>query len=355
MKTKYFIALILAFALSLCACAPKAAEPVSEPAPEPAAVEAAAPEAPEAAESEAPEAAQPEPVEDDRFSQAIGKTAALTPGTVATASLNSLFEDPGALPQIDGSTACIPLMLQIVEEAAGLSPDDAQFYINCTTTNYCWINLLSGKDDLILAYEMPESAKELWDESYGDVELEVVPIGLDALVFLVNGSNPVTSLTQQQLVDIYTGTVTNWSEVGGEDLEIAPFQRDPSSGSQTLFRKLLMKDVEPMRATDRYVADDMGFLIEAIANYDNAANAIGYSVYYYTTNMKNDPSLRLLRVDGAAPNDDTIADGSYPLCNEFYAAIRSDAPEGSPARALFDWLRGASGEACLRSAGYVPA
>lgn len=327
--------MILAMALLLCACTPKEeSEPVLNTSAQ--------------AEESAIEETEPE------MTKPIDTSTPLTPSTVSTETANTAFIDSDALPMIDGSTACIPLMLQVVEEVSGMSPDDAQFYINSTGTNNCWNNLLNGDADIILAYEMPEATNSDWESSFEDVDLEIVPIGVDALVFLVNEKNPVSSLTQQQLIDIYTGKTTNWSSVGGDDIEIAPFQRDASSGSQTLFRKLLMKDITPMKPTDRYIALDMGFLIESVANYNNAGNAIGYSVYYYVTHMKNDPSLRFLSVDGVAPNDDTIADGSYPLRNEFYVAIRSDTPADSPTRMIFDWLCGEAGTQCLRNAGYVP-
>lgn len=65
----------------------------------------------------------------------------------------------------------------------------------------------------------------------------------------------------------------------------------------------------------------MGELVDSIADYNNSANAIGFSVYYYIDQMYSKPGLRLLAVDGVTPSNDTLADGSYPLCNDFYAVI----------------------------------
>ena len=67
------------------------------------------------------------------------------------------------------------------------------------------------------------------------------------------------------------------------------------------------------------------------------------------------PGLRLLAVDDVTPSNDTIADESYPLCNEFYAVIHPDAAADSPERCLYDWLDTADGIACIQKAGYVPA
>lgn len=259
--------------------------------------------------------------------------------------------DPIPLPRIDGSTACIPLMLQVVQDTCGLEADEAQFHVSSSKTAASWLNLMSGDTDLVLAYEMPESVRE----QYTDGTLQITAIGRDALVFLANAENPVQSLTQQQLIDIYAGKITDWSKVGGEDKAIIAYQRDPSSGSHTLFQKLLMRDNPLMEAPKDYYIAEMGFLVEAVAGYHNDGSALGYSVYYYISQMKNDPDIKLLGVDGVTPSDDTIAEGSYPLTNEFYVAIRSDEPEDSPARLLYNWICSDAGRQCLVDAGYVPA
>ena len=99
----------------------------------------------------------------------------------------------------------------------------------------------------------------------------------------------------------------------------------------------------------------MGELVDSLAAYNNSANAIGFSVYYYIDQMYSQPGLRLLSVDGVMPSNDTLADGSYPLCNDFYAVIRPDAAADSPERQLYDWLDTEAGQACIKKAGYVSA
>ena len=185
------------------------------------------------------------------------------------------------------------------------------------------------------------------------VELESKPIGRDALVFIVNENNPVKSLTQQQLKDIYAGKITNWKDVGGEDLNIVAFQRGEDSGSQTLFKKLLIQDGELMDPPTELAPAAMGELVDSIAAYNNSANAIGFSVYYYIDQMYSQPGLRLLAVDDVTPSNDTIADESYPLCNEFYAVIHPDAAADSPERILYDWLDTDAGQDCIKKSGYV--
>lgn len=264
-------------------------------------------------------------------------------------------------PRLDGSTACIPLMAQTKADVTGMDLLEAQTGITVSTTAYAWENfgLWSRSDSegygaqLLIVYEAPEYVKEELAEA--DAKLEQKAIGRDALVFIVNEENPVQSLTQQQLRDIYAGRITSWKDVGGADAPIVAFQRGVDSGSQTLFKKLLIDkgDGQLMAAPTELAPADMGGLVDSIAEYNNSANAIGFSVYYYIDQMYSKPGLRLLAVDGVTPGNDTIADESYPLCNEFYAVVHADAAPDSPQRKVYDWLDTDEGRRCIKKAGYV--
>ena len=254
-------------------------------------------------------------------------------------------------PAVDGSTANLPMMAKIMERTCGISAEEAEAYTTCTTTPYAWLALANGSADLLLVYEASEGTKaEL--ENIG-TELDITPVGRDALVFIVNEDNPVDKLTREQLIDIYTGKITNWSEVGGADLPIVAFQRPESSGSQSLFMKLLMQEVEPMDAPTELRPTEMGDLIEMLAAYNNSTNALGYSVFYYASYMYSQPGLKFVAVDGVMPSDETIADGSYPLLNEYYLAIRADEPQDSNTRKLHDWILSAEGLQAIKDAGYI--
>ena len=251
-------------------------------------------------------------------------------------------------PITDGSTACIPLIAQIMADTTGMDLETAQSAVNTNTTAQAWRNLgLYGGNSgdavkLIIAYEAPESVKEELAES-GD-PLDQKALGRDALVFIVNEDNPVQSLTLQQLKDIYAGTITNWKDVGGKDQEIIAFQRRADSGSQ---------GGELMDPPTELAPTAMGELVDSIAEYNNSANAIGFSVYYYIDQMYSKPGLRLLAVDGVTPSNETIADQSYPLCNEFYAAILQDSAADSPERRIYEWLSTDAGRSCIEHSGYV--
>ena len=274
--------------------------------------------------------------------------------SVSEAPQDPLFSEED-FPKLDGSTACIPLMAQMLADTTGMNLEEAQSIISVSTTAYAWesFGLYNTDTKMLVVYEAPDSVKEELEAA--NVQLEQKPIGVDALVFIVNEDNPVTDLTQQQLRDIYAGKITNWKDVGGQDLDIVAFQRRSDSGSQTLFQKLLIQGGELMDPPTELAPTAMGELVDSLAAYNNSANAIGFSVYYYIDQMYSQPGLRLLSVDGVMPSNDTLADGSYPLCNDFYAVIRPDAAADSPERQLYDWLDTEAGQACIKKAGYVPA
>lgn len=261
--------------------------------------------------------------------------------------------EPGDYPVVDGSTATLPLSYLLMETATGVDEDAAREAIHHNKTTESFYALVDGTADLLLVYEPSQDA---WDYAKSEgVELEYQAIGWDAPVFLINDGNPVESLTSQQIVDIYSGKVTNWAQVGGDDLPIVAYQRIENSGSQVMMKAQVMKNVMMMEAPRELRPSEMGELVDSIASYRNTANSIGYSVYYYIKNMYMKPGIRLLSVNGVVPSNEAIASGEYPYRQPFYAVIRADAPSDSPARRLYDFLATEEGRALVEQAGYVAA
>lgn len=253
-------------------------------------------------------------------------------------------------PRIDGSLACVPLCEALAVEMTGCTAAKAEETMaDFTNTNPCYLLLAEGGTDILLAYEPAESTKE---ELNSFAPLDMQPVGKDALAFMVNEGNPVESLTRQQAYDIYTGKITNWSQVGGEDAEIKAFQRPETSGSQTMMRKLLIGDAEMAEAKTEMIAVSMSDIIEALEQYDNSSNALGYSVYYYASEMFRQPGLKFLQIDGVAPSNETIKSGEYPLINEFYCVTNE---QSSPkALEIKEWLLSEEGQDFVEGCGYVP-
>ena len=256
-------------------------------------------------------------------------------------------------PRVDGSTANIPMMAQIRSSYLGEDLVESQNNsLEVTTTDYAWRNLIDGKNDLLLVYEPSSETKKIIDES--PVKLKVTPIGVDALVFIVNQKNKVKNLTTEQIRDIYSGKITNWKELGGDDAVIEAYQRVLNSGSQTLFLNLVMKDVKPVDAPIKYRIEGMDGLIETLASYNNTGNALGYSVFYYAKKMYAVPGLELISVDGIMPSDETIGNAEYPFLNEYYLVIREDTPEDSETMKLYNYILSDKGREDIKKAGYIP-
>ncbi len=254
-------------------------------------------------------------------------------------------------PRLDGSTATAPLGRAIAAVLLGESEDEVSDLINFSRTTESYRELMNGNRDLVIAAEPNEA---VFDEmKSAGFEIEMEPFAMDALVFMVNEGNGVDSLTTEQLRGIYTGEITNWSEVGGADAEIVAFQRNAESGSQVLMEKLVMQGEEMAPAPEGGMVGEMGTLISAVKEYDNSANAIGYTVYYYANDMQMADGLKLLAVDGVEPNAETIGSGEYPFLNPYYVAIDASEPEDSPARLLFDWILGPDGQKLVGMQGYV--
>ena len=252
-------------------------------------------------------------------------------------------------PGLDGSTSMIPLGEAIACVLLGETRQEVQDLIRFNRTSQSFINLSEKLCDVVIAAE--PSDELLTQLKYANIELQ--EIATDALVFVVNEDNPVDSLTREQVRRIYSGEITNWSAVGGDDLPITAFQRNSSSGSQVAMERVVMQDLEMMKAPAEYQIAEMGQLIEAVRNYDDSPGAIGYTVYYYANDMEMASGLKILAINDVSPGVETIRDGDYPFPVRCYAAILRSAEEGSPARILFDWLLSDDGQRLVASQGYV--
>lgn len=254
-------------------------------------------------------------------------------------------------PQLNGSTSTVPLGQAMASVLLGESREEVADLINFSKTTQSYFSLMDGSSDLLIS---AEPAQSVWEEKEArDFAWEMEPFAVDALVFVVNTGNPVDNLTTEQVQKIYTGEITNWSQVGGEDLEIVPFQRNAEAGSQTAMLNLVMKDLPMMEAPADYVRGEMGDLIQAVASYDNSAAAIGYTVYYYANDMKMADGLKILSIDGVEPNAETIRSGEYPFLNNYYAVIPAGLAQDDPAKILYDWIFSEDGQRLVAHEGYV--
>ena len=254
-------------------------------------------------------------------------------------------------PKMDGSTSLVPLAEAVASVLLGESREDVSDLVNFNRTTQSFYNLSYGDCDLLIVSEPSADAYAYMEEEGFEIEIE--PIATDALIFVVNANNPVDNLTTEQVRKIYSGEITNWSEVGGNDEPIAAFQRNEGAGSQALLVKLIMKDLPMAEAPKDFVVDSMMGLMDSVKSYENTANALGYSVYYYANDMQMAEGLKILSIDGVAPNAETIRSGAYPHTNSYYCVIPANAPEDAPNRILRNWLLSTEGQRLVYQEGYV--
>ena len=162
-----------------------------------------------------------------------------------------------------------------------------------------------------------------------------VPIGYEAFVFFVNENNPVDNLTKEQIKDIYSGEITNWADVGGADRIINPLDRPEGSGSQTVMLKFMGgREIEK---------NALGIF----------GGAIGFSFRFYVDGIVANDGIKLLSVNGIAPTEENIRNGSYPLIYQFYAVYRKDNDNENVKR-LVDFILSEDGQKIIDENGYTP-
>lgn len=261
------------------------------------------------------------------------------------------------LPTMDGATALYPVYAAF---AQAVYPErEYSLYegpVVCSNTVGAYERLIDREVDVIFAAAPFQD--QLDAARAAGMELHLTPIGREAFVFFVNSQNPVQGLTVEQVRGIYSGKITNWREVGGQNRPIRAFQRAANSGSQSALERL-MGDTPLIEPEKEDVVADMGGIISRVASYRNYQNAIGFSFRYYSTQMVENDQIRLLALNGVEPTRQTIRDGSYPISSEFYAVTA--APIGLPApqsyqtqlAALLDWILSPQGQWIIEQTGYV--
>jgi phosphate transport system substrate-binding protein len=269
-----------------------------------------------------------------------------TPITALRGEPTLKFEDD--FPRLDGATAFIPIFW-LACKAIYPKMQDYSDYIVSSSTPTAYERLIVGGVDLIFTFapsdEQTQKAKE------NGVELILTPIGKEAFVFLTNKENPVKNLSVEQIRQIYTGKITNWRKLGGEDEKILAFGRNKNSGSQTAMEKYVMNGLS-FKAPLREEFHTMSGLIEGVANYRNAKNAIGYSFRYYSTAMNPNSDISLLSVNGIEPTVQNIKNNTYPFTADFY--IVSTQNSSKNAKKLIEWFLSEQGQAFVEDVGYVP-
>ena len=170
-------------------------------------------------------------------------------------------------------------------------------------------------------------------------------VAIDGIAIVVNKENPVSDLTVEQIAKLYTGEITNWSELGGEDAAIAVLGREDGSGTRSAFEEIVGVDGE-CKYTNEYSSTG-----DVIGNVASNPNGIGYASLSAVT---GDNTVKVLTVGGVACTEAAVLDGSYEIQRPFVLVTKQGVTLSAAAQAFFDFATSAAASDLIKNAGAVP-
>ena len=258
---------------------------------------------------------------DDNKGEEGGTTAALS-GTVST----------------DGSTS-MEKVINSLGESFMAANKDVKFTYNPTGSGSGIQAVTEGRCDIGL------SSRALKDDEKASGLVETV-VALDGIAIVVSPENPVSDLTLQQIADIYTGKITNWKDVGGNDAEIVLIGREAGSGTRDGFESIT-------KTTDKCVlAQELTSTGAVIAAVKSSENAIGYASY---AAVEGQEGIKVLTVEGVECTAENIVDGSYVIQRPFNLVTLAEGELSEDAQAFFDYMLSEDAAELIAMAGAVPA
>jgi len=261
---------------------------------------------------------------------------------------------PGSASTIEnkGSDTMVNLALAWAETYGRLHPE-VQIAVTGGGSGTGIAALINGTVDLANASRAIKDEERAQAQANGIEPVEHTVAG-DAIAIVVHPSNPVEALTIPQISDIYSGKITNWQEVGGEDRPIVLLSRESNSGTHVYFLEEVLRggreDDDTLFSPDTLLMPSSeGISAEVRQN----PNAIGYDGLGYVT-----PDQKVVAVapeEGAAPvlpSVETVRDESYPIARGLF--IYTAGEPGGNVRAYLDWILGPEGQEIVRELGFVP-
>ena len=198
--------------------------------------------------------------------------------------------------------------------------------------------LLAGTADI------GNSSRSLKDEEKAKGVVENI-VAIDGIAVVVNTKNKASNLTKDQLVQIYTGQITNWKDVGGADERIVVIGREAGSGTRGAFEELLKVENKGKYAQE---LDNTGAVIAKVASI---SGAIGY----VSLDAIND-TVKTLTLDNVEANEANIKSGEYFLNRPFVMATKGEISEQNEAvKALFEYINSDEGQAIIKEVGLISA
>ena len=234
----------------------------------------------------------------------------------------------------DGSTS-MEKVIGALGEAFEAQNNGVSFTYNPTGSGSGITAVQEGRCDIGL------SSRELKDEETAS-GLTATVLAYDGIAVIVNPENPVTELDVDTIAKIYTGEITNWKDIGGQDGEIILIGREAGSGTRDGFESITGTE-DACRYRQELTATG-----DVITTVSQNPNAIGYASLAAVKD-----TVRAVSVGGAAPTEDTVRDGSYVIQRPFLLVTKSGEPLSDTAQAFFDFATSPDAAELISAAGAV--
>ena len=254
---------------------------------------------------------------------------------LALTALVSCGKKEGAV-STDGSTS-MQKVISALGEQFEKDNSGAKFTYNPTGSGSGIAAVSEGRCDIGL------SSRSLKDEEKAQGLTETV-LALDGIAVVVNPENQVNDLSIEQIASIYTGEITNWSEVGGADAEIVVIGREAGSGTRDGFESITKTSEKCQYRQELTSTGDV------ITTVSQNPDAIGY-----TSLSAVKDNVKALSVGGVAPSEETVKDGSYAIQRPFVLVTKDGVKLSDAAQAFFDYVTSDKVADIITGAGVVPA
>lgn len=238
----------------------------------------------------------------------------------------------------DGSTS-MEKVIQSLGEAFTEENPDVNFTYNPTGSGSGITAVSEGSCDIGL------SSRALKDEEK-KLGLKETTVALDGIAIIVNNDNPVKDLTIEQIADIYTGKITNWKDVGGDDADIAVVSREEGSGTRGAFTEItgVTKDDKDNTTKDALVQSSTGAVVKTVKS---TPNSIGYVSLEAVDN-----SVKAVKVEGVDASADTVLDGTYKISRPFIYVVGDKVDNAT--QDYIDYVMSDEGQKEVEKAGFIP-
>ncbi|HOK92284.1 MAG: Phosphate-binding protein PstS 1 precursor [Spirochaetes bacterium ADurb.Bin218] len=242
---------------------------------------------------------------------------------------------------IKGSTTVLPITMKAIEAYKIIKPA-VSVSVEGSGSGNGIKSLLEGTCDI--ANSSREMKKEELEKAKSSgLKIKEIVVAYDMIVPIVHPSNKVKNLTKDQLKGIYDGSITNWKQVGGDDMNIVVVSRDSSSGTYEYWHEDVMKKTDIRK--DSLMQASNGAVVNTVANNKKAIGYIGFGYL--------DKSIKALDVNGVKATLANGKSGKYPISRKLYMYVNENN-YSAEAKGFVNYILGKDGQKLVSEAGFIP-